>query len=296
MGRDTDRLTIVSMNASGRKGRQYQNYRKSYLDDIIGDNEPDILFLPGDDPDMSSPVLKDYRQTQVHHNHETVLLYDTKRLQLQTPNWYDLIPSLVVPGIAQGKLMYPLVDILAPKPTQHVVKQFHCISWHWELTQTTTQELYQFAFRYLWLAQYLGWISGVEILIGGDFNLPIQQIQKLLSEHNTLVQKQVEDIKPFFREMGYMDEMTDNVNRPGRRLRQLKLHKCKSVAGINQETDYFVASKEMQLCKTEMMTASTLPGRCATLTVTRPATQSYCPAPTKTEMCIPSRPPRHNGG
>ncbi|CAC5397809.1 unnamed protein product [Mytilus coruscus] len=245
---------------------------------------------------MSSPVLSDYRQTQVHHNHETVLLYDTKRLKLNTPDWYDMVPSMVVPGIQQSKLMYPLFDILSPKPTQHVVKHFHCISWHWELTQTTSDELYKFAFRYLCMAQYLGWISGVEILIGGDFNLPIQQIQKLLNEHNTLVQKQVDDIKPFFKEMGYMDEMTDNIHRPGRRLRQLKLHQCKSVAGINKETDYFVASKEMQLCKTEMMTASTLPGRCTTLTVTRPAEQNYCPLPTKTEMCIPARPPRHNGG
>ncbi|CAC5397810.1 unnamed protein product [Mytilus coruscus] len=255
MGRDTDRLRIISMNASGRKGKQYQNYRHSYLNEIIGHDEPDILFLPGDKPDMSSSVLTDYRQAQVAHNHETVLLYDTKRLRLKTPN-----------------------------------------CWHWELTQTTSQELYQFAFRYLWLAQYLGWTSEVEILIGGDFNLPIKKIQELLYEHNALVQKKVEEIKPFFREMGYMDDTTDNIHRPGRRLRQLKLHKCKSSSGVSQETDYFVASKEMQLCNTEMMTTSTLPGRCKNLTVTRPAVHSYCPAPTKTEMCIPARPPRHNGG
>ncbi|XP_076111888.1 uncharacterized protein LOC143080091 [Mytilus galloprovincialis] len=296
MGRDTDRLRIISMNASGRKGKQYQNYRHSYLNEIIGHDEPDILFLPGDNPDMSSPVLTDYRQAQVAHNHETVLLYDTKRLQLKTPNWYDMIPSLVVPGISLGKLMYPLVHILAPKPTQHIVKQFHCVSWHWELTPTASDLRYKFASRYLWLAQYLGWISGVEILIGGDFDLPIQQIQKLIDEHNTLVREALEDVKPFFRDMGYMDEMTDNINRPGRRLRQLKLHKCRSSLGVNKETDYFVASKEMQLCNTEMMTTSTLPGRCANLTVTRPAVHQYCPAPTKTEMCIPARPPRHNGG
>ncbi|XP_063440655.1 uncharacterized protein LOC134721510 [Mytilus trossulus] len=296
MGRDIDRLTIVSMNASGRKRRQYQDYRKSYLKDVIGDNEPDLLFLPGDDPDMSSSELNDYRQTQVHHNHETVLLYDTKRLKLSTPDWYDMVPSMVVPGIQQGKLMYPLFEVLAPKPTQHTVKKFHCISWHWELTQTTSQELYQFASRYLWLAQYLGWTSKVEILIGGDFNLPIKKIQELLDEHNTLIQKGVEDIKPFFRKHGYMDEMTEYIQEPGCALRQLKLHKCKSVAGINGDTNYFVASKEMNLCKTEMMTASTLPGRCTTLTMNRPAVQNFCPLPTKTQMCIPARPPRHNGG
>ena len=293
MGRDTDRLQIISMNASGRKGRQFMDYRKSNLDDIIGNNEPDIIFLPGDEPDMSSSVLTGYRQAQVAHNNETVLLYDSKRLRLKTPDWYGFIPSLVVPGININKLMYPLVEILSPPPTQHAVKYFQCISWHWELTQTTTNVLYEFAERYLLLAQYLSWISGVEVLIGGDFNLPVAQIQKLLAEHNKLIEKSIDDVKPFFNKMGYMDCMTENIHRPARRLRQLKLHKCKT-SSTTQDTDYFVASKEMQLCKTEMIENSKLPGRCTTIAMIKPATMEC--RPIKTEMCIPSRPPRHNGG
>jgi hypothetical protein len=286
MGRDTDSLQIMSMNASGRKGRQYIDYRKSYLDDIVGNNKPDILFLPGDEPDMSSTVLSGYGQAQVAHKNETVLLYDTTRLRVKTPDC-----SLKMPDI--DKLMYPLVDILSPPPTQHVIKQFHCISWHWELTQTTTNVLYEFAQRYLLLAQYLAWMSGVEVLIGGDFNLPVEQIQELLTKHNKLVEKSIDDVKPFFKDMGYMDCMTENVHRPGRRLRQLKLHKSKPLS-TTQDADYFVASKEMQLCKTEMIANSKLPGRCTTMTMTNPST-TEC-RPIKTEMCIPSRPPRHNGG
>jgi hypothetical protein len=60
------------------------------------------------------------------------------------------------------------------------------------------------------LAQYLAWISGVEVLIGGDFNLPVAQIQTLLAEHNKLIGKSIDDVKPFFNEMGYMDCMTEN--------------------------------------------------------------------------------------
>jgi hypothetical protein len=293
MGRDTDRLQIVSMNASGRKGRQFMDYRKSYLDDIIGNNEPDVIFLPGDEPDMSSSALTDYRQAQVAHNNDTVLLYDSKRLRLKTPDWYGFIPSLVVPGIDIDKLMYPLVDILSPPPTQYAVKQFHCISWHWELTQTTTDARYKFAWRYVWLAQYLAWSSGVEVLIGGDFNLPVEQIEKLLTDHNKLVEQSIDDVKPFFQEMGYMDCMTETAYRPGRRLRQLKLHKSKTLS-TTQDADYFVASKEMQLFKTEMIANSKLPGRCTTMTMTKPAAMEY--RATKTEMNIPNRPPRHNGG
>ena len=293
MGKDRDRLEIFSMNAAGRKGIQSMDYRKLCLDEIVRNNEPDIIFLPGDEPDMSSSVLSGYRQAQVAHNNETVLLYDPKRLRLKTPDWYGFKSPLVVPGIDINKLMYPLVDILSPPPTQHAVKHFQCISWHWELTQTTTDVLYEFAQRYLRLAQYLAWISGVEVLIGGDFNLPVAQIQTLLAEHNKLIEKSIDDVKPFFNEMGYMDCMTENVHRPGRRLRQLKLHKSKTLS-TTQDADYFVASKEMQLCKTEMIANSKLPGRCTTMTMTKPATTEY--RPTKTEMCIPSRPPRHNGG
>lgn len=296
MGRDTDRLRIISMNASGRKGRLYQDYRKSFLEDVIGNDEPDILFLPGDHPNMKSSVMAEYDQVNVLHNNDTILLYDTKRIQLHSPKWYEAIPSLVVPGIDKEKLMYPLVDVKAPLPTQNVVKQFYCISWHWELTQTTSQERYQFAFRYVWLAQYLAWIYGFEVLIGGDFNLPVDKIEEILNEHNNLVQKSIDEVKPFFQEMGYLDDMTDYVHRPQRRLRQLKLHKCKSVEGIQHDTDYFVSSKEMQLCNTEMMENSNLRSRCAAISMPKPVVQTYCPAPTKTEMCIPSRPPRHNGG
>jgi aspartokinase-like uncharacterized kinase len=90
---------------------------------------------------------------------------------------------------------------------------------------TTTDVLYKSAQRYLWLAQYLAWISGVEVLIGGDFNLPDAQIPKLLAEHNKLVEQNIDQVFPNFREMGLMDCMIKNVNRPERRLRQLKLHK-----------------------------------------------------------------------
>jgi hypothetical protein len=60
---------------------------------------------------------------------------------------------------------------------------FQCISWHWELTQTTTDVLYEFAQRYLWLAQYLAWISGVEVLIGGNIHQWVHQFVDIYSRH-----------------------------------------------------------------------------------------------------------------
>jgi hypothetical protein len=62
------------------------------------------------------------------------------------------------------------------------------------------------------LAQYLAWISGVEVLIGGDFNLPVEQIQEILTKHNKLVEKSIDDVKPFFKEMGYMESGIFTLN------------------------------------------------------------------------------------
>ena len=298
MGRDTDRLNIVSMNSSGRKGSHYQNFRKPILEQIIGDEEPDIMVLPGDQLDMRSKILSEYKQATVEHNNDTVLLYDTKRLRLKSPGASGFLPSLVIPEVDNNKMAYPLVDILAPQPTQHVVKEFQIVTWHYELTQNTSQELYRFALRYVWLAQYLAFVSGVEVLITGDFNLPLGTLQELLDQHNKLIQGDINNVKPFFREMGFLDEMTDNVFRPGRRLRQLKPVKCKARPNIS-ENEYFVASKEMQLCKTETLEKFEQPVRRASISICNaqsPVVQSYCPAPTRTQMNIPSRPPRHNGG
>ncbi|CAC5397814.1 unnamed protein product [Mytilus coruscus] len=226
MGKSTDRLKIVGLNLFGSNGKQIQSDRRSYLDDVMWHNGPDILFLPGDNLDMSSLALEDYRPAKVAFNLDTVLLYDTKRLQLPTPHWYGRIPYFKVPDIDKDKLMYPLMDILSPQPTSHVVKQFHCISWHWELTRQTNsqKDLYQFARQNLWLAQYLAFLSGVEVLIGGNFNLSLSQIKPLVEEHNNQIQGAIEFVKPMFRQMGYDDDLTDIIHRPERKLRQLSLH------------------------------------------------------------------------
>lgn len=50
MGYDTDVLNIISMNASGRKGRMYNDYRKDKLRNLVENERPDIMFLPGDNP------------------------------------------------------------------------------------------------------------------------------------------------------------------------------------------------------------------------------------------------------
>ncbi|XP_063440653.1 uncharacterized protein LOC134721508 [Mytilus trossulus] len=284
MGKHTDRLKLIGWNQLGSDGKQFQADRILYFDDVISRNDPDIVFLHGDNPDMNSVALKDYRPAKVAFNLDTVLLYDTTRLKLPTPNWYGKTRDFKVPNIDKNKLMYPLVGILSPQPTSHVVKQFHCISWHWNLTHQTNyqKDLYEFARQILWLSQYLAFLSGVEVLIGGNFNLSLSQIKPLVEEHNRQIQGTIDFVRPIFRQMGYDNDMTDYISRPQRKLCQLRVHECKSTISSQQGPDYFVASKQMNLCNTKMITESKLP---TTISSIKTA-----------EINIPATPKKHSGG
>lgn len=68
------------------------------------------------------------------------------------------------------------------------------------------------------LAQYLALQTETEFLICGDFNLPMDAIRALVTDHNNLIQNGIDNVKPMFEELGYMDDS------PGRRLLQLKIH------------------------------------------------------------------------
>ncbi|XP_048772930.1 uncharacterized protein LOC125678486 [Ostrea edulis] len=296
MGYDTDCLKIVSMNATGRKGRQFNDFRQSNLRHLVENESPDIMFLPGDNPGPDTFTQTSYQQLLDPAHNETVLLYDSTRLKVhQRPTG----PQLKAPNFDLDKIVTPLVEIYSPAPAQSIVKQFICVSWHWELTTATrgSQVLYENGKSYMMLAQFLAWFTEMEVLIGGDFNLPLPKIEELIREHNSLVQAGIDNIKPFFQQLGYMDCMTETVHRPQRRLRQLKLHMCKSHEN-NTETSFFVASKEMQLMQTRHVKMESLTYRSAGLQLQTRVKTEHHPEPTytKTQMYIPQRPPKHNGG
>jgi hypothetical protein len=211
--------------------------------------------------------------------------------------------QLKIPNCDIDKIVTPLVNIYSPAPAQSIVKQFICVSWHWELTVTRgSQDLYKKGESYMMLAQFLAWFTGMEVLIGGDFNLKSSEIEKLIENHNRLVQDGIDNIKPLFIKFGYMDCMTETIHRPQRRLRQLKLHMCKSLENStetnNTETNFFVASKEMQLMETKHVTMESLSYRSAGLQLQTRMKADYRPQPTytKTQMYIPQRAPKNPGG
>ncbi|XP_061164379.1 uncharacterized protein LOC133173410 [Saccostrea echinata] len=322
MGYDTDFLSIVNMNASGRKGHKFMDFRKFGLHSIVENEKPNLLFLPGDDPDPDTLIKMNYETLTLEQaEQETVLLYDVNRLRLRSKTE---LPEIQIPGLEYGKYVAPMMQILPPQPRsqESVVKEFVCVSWHYSITRLNgSQNLFEIGRRLMIYAEFMAWASGSEVLIGGDFNLEVEQIDTLIKEHNQRIEQHVDDLKPFFEsEYGLMPCMTETTQRPMRRQRQLKLHKCVKSKAEN----FFIASKEMQLCHTRnvqldrlaysataLKVATKLPEVDPNPTRTRqeyqrerpkPSTtdrvrySEYCPAPSRTEMYIPQRPPKHHGG
>lgn len=324
MGHDTDFLSIVNMNAAGRKGGKFMDFRKFSLHSIVENEKPNLLFLPGDDPDPDTLAKMEYETLALDRaEQDTVMLYDVNRLRLSTKS---KLPDIPIQGVEHGKYVAPMVQILPPQPRDQtsVVKEFVCVSWHYSLTISNgSQNIFEIGRRMMIYAEFMAWVSGSEVLIGGDFNLEERQLQILIREHNQRIQQHVDDLKPFFEsEYGLMPCMTEASQRPTRRQRQLKLHKCEKSRAEN----FFIASKEMQLCRTrnvqldrltygatdlKLKIATKSPefypdptytqqeyhrGRPKTCTADRVRYSEYCPAPSFTEMYIPSRPPKHHGG
>lgn len=289
MGRNTDFLRILSMNASGRDGVISKDFRNANLRDIVENERPDIMFLPGDNTDPDTLTQTSYQQLLDPAHNETVLLYDSTRLTVQPTPFKSMSCDV-------DKVLAQMVDVFSPAPTNSVVKKFICVSWHWKLTvERGSQVLYENGRQIMLLAQYLALKTETEVLIGGDFNLPMDAIRALVTDHNNVIQNGIDNVKPMFEELGYLDCMTENIHRPGRRLRQLKIHTCKSQEKVT-DTGFFVASKEMQLMETTQINLETMTKWGPQLnTIGRP---TYCPVPsyTKTQMYIPSRPPKHHGG
>lgn len=114
-----------------------------------------------------------------------------------------------------------MVDVYSLAPTNSVVKMFICVAWHWKLTvEKGPQVFYKNGRQIVLLAQYLALQTETEFLISGDFNLPMDAIRALVTDHNNLIQNGINNVKPMFEELGYMDDS------PGRRLLQLKIHTC----------------------------------------------------------------------
>lgn len=270
-----------------------------YLGDILDGAKPDICFLPGDDKSLKcSGIIRGYDQYLTSNGDSAALLFNASKVQMKSPD-VNLSAFGNLAGLDVDQLVCPRVEIRAPAPISNIVKEFNLITWKYTLYTEAKVQVETLSESLILLAQRLAWQTGKGVLIGGEMTIDFSSLQKLI---NKLCKEGDEmflsSIQPEMGQLGYLPSMTKASLRDQRHLFMMKVFRCSSNTGngiVNtwngQVADCFIASKTLELTEASLMNVEQVIGR---------GIKMSCPlkqhAPTKTEMVIPPRPPRHHGG
>lgn len=296
-----DALSIVSMNSS-RKGllSLSPSNRTSYLQNILENAEPDLCFLPGDKGETGKDVVIGYQQYMSPTNRETVLLYKAERIKMSSPSFsFNSFGEL--PLVSYENILCPLVNVetLAPNP-KHVIKQFSAISWHYQMCDIALSKGQQMKMSesLVILARMVAMTTRQPVLVCGEFPVSFNEVMNIVKEQTK--QNRADFLQGWQEELGphgYLPSMTNGATRDMRHRFELKGFRCKALeknVNIRAEEasipDFFLASKELELKEPSLMNVEKLTGR----KVQMKALLNHCP--TRTEMKIPVREPRHHGG
>ena len=293
-------IKIISMNLS-KAGRQ----NESYLRQLLDVEKPDLCLLPGDNNDMKNCVVCGYEQYLTQGNEQTALLYNPNRLKLKwspvSVNEYEQLP-----GTNFDDLVCPEAEVqLGPYKEP---KCFSILTWHFSLTRETRINRRTQAENIIRLSQNISRNREIPMFIGGDFNLDLCSMQKLVkqlsSEGKQALNQQATESGLFPTET-WLPSMKTRTFRPQRQLLSMEVFACTGVAeyGSQQQLDYFVASKALILKETTLVDFGCATGKSTCVDrcfkegpKPKPTVNGSCYAPTKTIMSTEPRPPKHFGG
>ena len=321
MPRET--LKIVSMNLT-KAGRQHQSYLRQLLDN----EQPDLCLLPGDNDNLKKAVVFGYEQYVTQGNQQTVLLYKAEKLKLNwSPVSTNQYPQL--PGVNFDHLVCPEA-VVELGPYQEP-RRFSILTWHYSLTQWNGIDRTTQATNIVGLSQNIALTRQIPIFIGGDFNVDLNTMEKLVkhvsSEGTKSFLEQAQSSGQFPSNV-WLPSMIKGTLTPQRHLIAMNVYSCKQntsvVAqyGSQQQSDYFIASKSILLQETSLVDFGSATGKTtkvekyetAHATPTMNGTSNYTPTmngtsnytptknetsyytPTKTIMSTQPRPPKHYGG
>lgn len=275
----------------------------NYLGHILNGAQPDICFLPGDDKCLKySGCVNGYGQYLVPTLDGTVLLYSS-RVEVKKPD-ISFGTFGPLPGIDFDKMVCPQVAIRAAAPMNHIVKEFNLITWNHTLYTESKTDIGTLSESIILFAQRLSIQTGRCVLIGGEMTIEFTTLEDIVKKLST-EQKELflSNIQPEMSQLGYLPSMTNATFRGLRHLFEMKVFRCnanevtKSKTRIsnvrnNNVADCFIASKELELTEAKLVDVEQATARC--IKMCPPALKEH--APTKTEMVITPRPPRHSGG
>ena len=309
-------INIISMNLSKA------GYRKSYLRQLLDGENPDLCLLPGDNDDLKKSAICEYEQYFTQGNEQTVLLYKPNQIRLKwspvNVNNYQQLP-----GTNFDLLVCPEAEVeLGPYKEP---KRFSILTWHFSLTREFNINRTTQAENIIRLSQAISVVRNIPTLIGGDFNMDVASMKKIVKHLSSEAQqgfiKQATE-SGMFPQQTWLPSMVNGTLTPHRHLIAMQVFACEQqhssiVAqygvqnGYQQDSDFFVASKSLVLRDPTLVDFGSATGRKTKVekceeTKTKPAvnggTSCYTPtyvqnyAPTKTIMSTEPRPPKHSGG
>lgn len=272
-----------------------------YLDKILNEEKADICFLPGDDQSAKlSGIVRGYGQYLSPTADGTILLYNSSKVQMKKPDVnFSVFGHL--PGIDFDQMVCPQVEITTHYPERRVVKEFNLISWKYTLYSEPKTDISVLTESILLFSQRLALQTGKGVLIGGemtiDYSLLQQIVKKVSTDQDELF---MANMQPEMSQLGYLPSMTKGSFREHRHLYKMDLYRCSGpsmndtgsgVVKTWKQADCFIASKTLELTEAKLVNVEQVLGR--EISVKCPLKEH---APTKTEMVIPPRPPRHHGG
>jgi len=274
-----DKLSIISMN-SARRGLSTLpgNERSSYLERILDSASPDICFLPGDDKALKMNLVIGYKQYNVPSADGTVLLYDTKRIAVEAPQ-FNPCSFGQLPGLDYDQMVCPSVKVFSDQPGkgERVVKEFNLITWKYSLFVENKVGPERMSESLVRFSQKVALSTQKPVLIGGEMRIDQQMLQqivnKLCKEGDQMFLNGVEENLDM-KERGYLPSMTKASFRPVRHLFMMKVFRC-STGPLNRSAhqsvvqtwdsgfvpDCFIASKELELTEASLLDLDNVTGR-----------------------------------
>ena len=291
--------------------------KKSYLRQLLDGENPDLCLLPGDNDNLKKSVVCEYEQYFTQGNEQTVMLYKANRLKLKwspvNANNYQQLP-----GTNFDMLVCPEAEVeLGPYKEP---KRFSILTWHFSLTREINMNRNTQAENIIRLSQAISTIRQIPTLIGGDFNVDLTTMRKIVKHLSSEGQQSyIQQAKEFdmFPKQTWLPSMVNGTLTSQRHLIAMQVFACEQqhssiVAeyGYQQQSDFFIASKALVLREPTLVDFGSATGKktkvekCEepkpkpVMNGTSCYTPSYVPnyKPTKTTMSTEPRPPKHFGG
>ncbi|KAK3603334.1 hypothetical protein CHS0354_025942 [Potamilus streckersoni] len=314
-----DNIRIINIQGVGENYTRYdrdncydRDNRFSFLERLVHQHQPTVLLLddPYDGDSFRSVIFRKYEKVQSDMNENIVMLYDKDRVSAQKQR--DLKPNFQY--LNPDNIVIPNIEILSPLPIQTVINRFACVTW-------SEATIYEENRRNAWMeelisySQHIAMTRNLPILMGGDFKFPIPELKKLVNTRNKSVFSDLrEKTQPMFDEIGIgLASQVDYQLGRHKRLLTMKVHE---VQGTMSRNDCFIASQELRLRDPSFISIEELwstaiymygekecqggrPEEISNQTTMnghyhqeRPT--QFCP--TKTDIYVPPRPPKHHGG